>query len=89
MRVGATCMRIMAGRGAVSYLDPKDLDSVRLAERLGCKRDETAKTIDDNDSVYRHPAPTALAHSQLSDGIALEIDHYADPKFKPEGWALD
>jgi RimJ/RimL family protein N-acetyltransferase len=75
--------------GAVSYLDPKDLDSVRLAERLGCERDANAKTIDDNDSVYRHPAPAALKSSQLSDGIALEIAHYADPKFTPEGWALD
>jgi len=75
--------------GAVSYLDPKDLDSVRLAERLGCKRDADAKTIDDNDSVYRHPTPAALKSSQLSDGITLEIAHYADPKFTPEGWALD
>ncbi|MBO6789929.1 MAG: GNAT family N-acetyltransferase [Dinoroseobacter sp.] len=75
--------------GAVSYLDPKDLASIRLAERLGCKRDDAAKTIDNNDSAYRHPVPGALKNSQLADGIALEIAHYADPAFKPEGWALD
>jgi len=75
--------------GAVSYLDAHDLDSVRLAERLGCERDADAKTLSDDDSVYRHPSPGALKHSQLSDGIALEIAHYSDPLFKPKGWALD
>ena len=75
--------------GAVSYLDPKDVDSVRLAERLGCTRDDAARTIDNNDSAYRHPGPAALANSQLSDGIALEIAHYRDPLFRPEGWAID
>ena len=74
---------------AVSYLDPKDLDSVRLAERLGCQRDPNAKTVADDDSVYRHPSAAALDHTQLSDGIALEIAHYADPNWKVEGWALD
>ncbi len=75
--------------GAVSYLDPFDLDSVRLAERLGAKKDREATTIDDNDAVYRHPSPAQLRNSQLSDAIALEIAHYQDPKWKPEGWALD
>ena len=75
--------------GAVSYLDAYDLDSVRLAERLGAKRDPEATMIDKDDSVYRHPSPEKLRNSQLSDAIALEIAHYADPKWKPEGWALD
>jgi len=88
MRVAAI-FTAKGGTGRSSYLDPKDLDSVRLAERLGAKRDADAKTIDDNDSVYRHPTPAALKSSQLSDGITLEIAHYADPKFTPEGWALD
>ncbi len=74
---------------AVSYLDPKNLDSIRLAERLGCKRDPDAPTVDGNDVVYRHPSPTALDGTQLSHGIDMEIAHYRDPLFKPKGWALD
>ncbi|MDF1856720.1 GNAT family N-acetyltransferase [Pseudooceanicola sp.] len=75
--------------GAVSYLDPKNLDSIRLAERLGAKKDPEAATVDGNDICYRHPAPAALRNSQLADGIALEIAHYSDPKYQPEGYALD
>jgi RimJ/RimL family protein N-acetyltransferase len=75
--------------GAVSYLDPKNLDSIRLAERLGAKKDAQAPTIDGSDAVYRHPAPGALKDSQLAHGIDMEIAHYADPLFKPKGWALD
>ncbi len=74
---------------AVSYLDPKNLDSIRLAERLGAKKDKLAGTVDGNDVAYRHPSPEELANSQISDGIAMEISHYADPLFKPKGWALD
>lgn len=86
------CRRHFYAQGwttAVSYLDPKDLDSVRLAERLGCIRDREAPGVGDDDSVYRHPSPKALTNTQLSDGIALEIAHYADPKLEPKGWALD
>ncbi|SFR59038.1 GNAT family N-acetyltransferase [Litoreibacter janthinus] len=75
--------------GAVSYLDPYNLDSVRLAERLGCKKDKDAKSIGDEDSVYRHPSPEALRDTQLAHGIAMEISHYHDPAFKPKGFALD
>lgn len=74
---------------AVSYIDPKNLDSIRLAERLGAAKDHGAATIDGNDAVYRHPAPDALKDSQISHGIEMEISHYADPLFKPEGWAID
>lgn len=74
---------------AVSYIDPKNLDSIRLAERLGAKKDHEAATIDGNDAVYRHPAPDALKDSQTAHGIDMEIAHYADPLFKPEGWAID
>lgn len=74
---------------AVSYIDPKNLDSIRLAERLGARKDHDAETIDGNDAVYRHPAPGALKGSQLAHGIEMEISHYADPLFKPKGWALD
>ena len=74
---------------AVSYIDPKNLDSIRLAERLGAVKDHDAATIDGNDAVYRHPAPAALRGSQLAHGIEMEISHYADPLFKPKGWAID
>ncbi len=75
--------------GAVSYIDPKNLDSIRLAERLGAVKDPDAATIDGSDVVYRHPAPARLHNSQIADGIALEISHYCDPLFKPKGFALD
>ena len=74
---------------AVSYIDPKNLDSIRLAERLGAQRDDSAASIDGNDVVYRHPSPAALSGTQLAHGIEMEIGHYADPLFKPEGWAID
>ncbi|WP_238321709.1 GNAT family N-acetyltransferase [Halocynthiibacter namhaensis] len=45
---------------AVSYIDPTNAASIRLAERLGCTVDEAeTKTIGDC-IVYRHPAPEAL-----------------------------
>lgn len=75
--------------GAVSYIDSYNLDSVRLAERLGAKVDRQAETLSNDDSVYRHPAPDALRGTQLSDGITMEIAHYADPLFKPKGFPID
>lgn len=75
--------------GAVSYIDPKNLDSIRLAERLGAKKDHDAATIDGNDAVYRHPSPAQLAGTQLSHGIEMEIANYADPLFKPKGMPVD
>ena len=74
---------------AVSYIDPKNLDSIRLAERLGAVKDHDAASIDGHDAVYRHPTPAQLDGSQLAHGIEMEISHYADPMFKPEGWAVD
>ncbi len=74
---------------AVSYIDPKNLDSIRLAERLGAQKEADAPSIDGSDAVYRHPSPAALDHSQLAHGIEMEISHYADPLFKPKGWAID
>lgn len=79
----------MGWESAVSYIDPKNLDSIRLAERLGCAKDPDAATIDGSDAVYRHPGPAQLADTQLAHGIELEIAHYANPQFRPEGWALD
>ena len=74
---------------AVSYIDPKNLDSIRLAERLGCTKDKAAATIDGDDAVYRHPAPERLKSGQIADGIELEISHYCDPLFKPKGMPVD
>lgn len=79
----------MGWDGAVSYLDPKNLDSIRLAERLGAKKDPGAPSVDGNDVVYRHPAPAQLDGTQLAHGIDMEISHYADPLFQPKGYALD
>ncbi len=75
--------------GAVSYVDPKNLDSIRLAERLGAVKDMAAASVDGHDICYRHPSPEALANSQVSDGIEMEIRSYQDPLFKPKGYALD
>lgn len=75
--------------GAVSYLDPKNLDSIRLAERLGAMKDKDAPSVDGNDVVYRHPCPEKLRGSQLADGIALEIESYQNPLFQPKGYAID
>ena len=46
----------------VSYVDPENLRSARLAERLGARRDpqaeaEFAGTPDEGVAVYRHPRP--------------------------------
>ncbi|WP_055663767.1 GNAT family N-acetyltransferase [Jannaschia seosinensis] len=75
--------------GAVSYVDPKHLDSIRLCERLGARRDPDAASVDGNDVVYRHPAPADLRDTRLAWAIAREIAHYADPKLKPEGAPVD
>lgn len=45
---------------AVSYIDPDNIRSIRLAERLGCVLDPKAARPSDNPLVYRHPAPGAL-----------------------------
>ncbi len=47
----------------VSYIDTRNTRSIALAERLGATRDVTAKHAypDDDDVVFRHPKPAALA----------------------------
>ncbi len=44
--------------GLVSYIEPSNAASIRLAERLGAERDDEARRPDAGDLVYRHPAPT-------------------------------
>ena len=47
---------------AVSYIEPGNTASIRVAERLGATRDDTAPNpFDDNTLVYRHPVPGARA----------------------------
>ena len=44
----------------VSYIDPENIQSIRLAERLGAARDPDAAMPDgDPCLVYRHPPPSA------------------------------
>lgn len=44
----------------VSYVDPRNARSIRLAERLGATRDDVAPRPNPGDLVYRHPGPEAL-----------------------------
>jgi RimJ/RimL family protein N-acetyltransferase len=41
----------------VSYIDPGNARSIRLAERLGARLDRSAAKSDPEDLVYRHEAP--------------------------------
>jgi RimJ/RimL family protein N-acetyltransferase len=43
----------------VSYIDPANARSIRLAERLGARPDPAAARPEPGDLVYRHPGPGA------------------------------
>lgn len=43
----------------VSYIEPANRRSIRLAKRMGAVLDRTAPAIDPGDLVYRHPGPEA------------------------------
>ena len=45
----------------VSYIDPDNARSIRLAERLGAVVDPDAAKPDPTDLVYRHTAPEVLS----------------------------
>lgn len=45
----------------VSYIDPDNARSIRLAERLGAWRDAAAARPGSADLAFRHPGPEALA----------------------------
>lgn len=45
----------------VSYIDPGNARSIRLAERLGARLDPDAARPDPGDLVYRHPGPETHA----------------------------
>lgn len=44
---------------AVSYIDPANARSIKLAEKLGARLDPAAKGPSQGDLVYRHPLPEA------------------------------
>ena len=44
----------------VSYIDPDNIRSLKLAERLGAKVDADAPRQDPTDIVFRHPNPVNL-----------------------------
>ncbi len=46
---------------AVSYIDPQNSRSIKLAERLGCWLDEEATLPKPDTLVYRHPSPDQVA----------------------------
>lgn len=53
---------------AVSYIDPRNLRSIRLAERMGATPDWTAATPHgDPLLVFRHPGPAALSPTATED----------------------
>jgi RimJ/RimL family protein N-acetyltransferase len=45
----------------VSYIDPRNARSIRLAQRLGAWHDTRAATPDNGDLVMRHPGPEGRA----------------------------
>lgn len=75
------CYDTLGWETAVSYIDPKNYESIKLAERLGARRDIEAATVDGSDVVYRHPTPEQLKSSQIRDGIALELAAHRGPIF--------
>ena len=54
--------RTFGWRTLVSYIGPRNVRSIRLAERLGARLDPAAPQPEDDPClVYRHPAPEAAA----------------------------
>lgn len=43
--------------GAVSFIDPENTPSIRVAERVGARLDPDAEGLVPSDLVYRHPGP--------------------------------
>ncbi|MEX5727461.1 RimJ/RimL family protein N-acetyltransferase [Rhodovulum iodosum] len=61
------CYATLGWSTLVSYLAPKDIRAVKLAEALGARPDDTAATVDSRDIVYRHPSPDALRRVGAAD----------------------
>ncbi|MBN2906533.1 MAG: GNAT family N-acetyltransferase [Rhodobacteraceae bacterium] len=83
------CYDKLGWETAVTYVDPNNVSSVNLCERLGAELDDEAASIDSHDVVYRHPSPAQLEARRLSDGIQMEIRKFIDPQLKPRGVPLD
>ena len=45
----------------VSYINPENAASMRVAERLGARRDGTIELRNETAVVYRHPSPAEIA----------------------------
>ncbi|MEM7777259.1 MAG: GNAT family N-acetyltransferase [Pseudomonadota bacterium] len=45
----------------VSYIDPANTPSIRVAERLGCVRDGNVELSGSVSIVFRHPSPEAIS----------------------------
>ena len=53
------CYKVRGLTLLMSYIDPRNARSIRLAERLGAARDAAAPCPYPGDLVYRHPGPGA------------------------------
>ncbi|MEM9144837.1 MAG: GNAT family N-acetyltransferase [Pseudomonadota bacterium] len=49
--------RVYGTKTLVSYIEPDNARSIRLAERMGAVLDPAAEKADEIDFVYRHPGP--------------------------------
>lgn len=53
------CAEMYGWTRMVSYIKEENTRSIRLAKRLGCTLDDTARRRPDGSPVWRHPAPDA------------------------------
>ncbi|MGI9523282.1 MAG: GNAT family N-acetyltransferase [Hyphomicrobiaceae bacterium] len=51
--------RVLNATSLVSYIDPDNIRSIRVAERLNCLREEPIEISGKTCLVYRHPQPQA------------------------------
>lgn len=56
----AYAYRTLGWPTAISNIEPDNVRSIRLAERLGCVLDPDAAKVDPGDLVYRHPDPEMI-----------------------------
>jgi RimJ/RimL family protein N-acetyltransferase len=54
----------MGASTLVSYIHPENRASIRVAERLGCRREETIELMSSPAAVFRHPGPDQLSEDQ-------------------------
>jgi RimJ/RimL family protein N-acetyltransferase len=59
-RIRAHAYEVLGAQTLVSYIDPENLPSVRVAKRLGAHRDGTITLRGRPAEVYRHPGPDSI-----------------------------